>query len=383
MSVSLTAVLEAAEAPRPAAKSRRRHSTVVIDTRPDAALTGADLMREIRTAMMSVPGVRRLEEHEQDAVAQAVALTVLSGADRLRGRPAAVLAWIDRCERFPTLMARAGDTVPRGAIGRNLLAARVRSVMAQRSDWQDTAERHRTRRELVRDTGPMIRTVADVTADEVSGRLALSIAAPAPDVFPADVPDLARAVASRLTTDPVTARRITARLVQAMAVAGGDDPAVALASLAEGRTLNAVRVDAARGADALAALDLAPADLAGVIRDAAHAAGLARSAVLDRVELDGPTRAAAEAVASLARDGGAWDQASIGTARSLPGWQDRPAPADAAPFPALSRPDQPAPVSAASRGRTVRYGAPTVTLPRRQRRGWTRADQDALFARAW
>lgn len=375
MPVALTEVLAQADAPKPAPKSRQRHSTVVIGT-PSYLLTGDELMREIRGAMRSVPAARRLDESEADALAQAVAVSVLSGVKRPKGSPAEVLRWIDRVERFPTWARMAGDSIPRGSVGRTFLAARVRSVMAQRADWQDTSERYRTRAQSQRDTGPMISPVGGSADVDAVGRLAASLDPTAVDVSPADVLDLARAVARELAADPVACRRITARLVQAMA---GDGAPEAMAALAqeEGRTLNAVRVDAARAV----LPELEPADLLALVRDVARAERLTREPDPTRPDLTGRELAAGNAVAALARAGGAWDPASIRSGRSLPDWPDARPAADAAPLPAASRPGVGA---VPTRKPYSPNGQPMAHVPARKRRTrWTPADQDALFARAW
>lgn len=315
----------------------RKRSVIITRDRPAEHWSGADLVRAIDRAIGRHRSARRLPDSEREAVAQETAVRVLSakGLERV-----------------------AGDYLSRA----------VSSVLDKSRTWQDTADRYLTARERQADTGPMIVPVADPADPAVGGNLAASVVAASPDVAPADVPDLARIVAARLLDNPadvVSHRRLTARLVQAMAVSAGDDPALALADLAvgDGRTLNAWSIDATRGAAVLAGLDTEPTDLLRVIRDAARDAGLGRSAVWDRIDLDGATRCAGEAVAVLARSGGSWDPASIGTDRSMPDVRDRGPIIDAAPFPGLRRPDPAAPSSPIGRGPTVRYGRPMEPTP--------------------
>lgn len=314
----------------------RKRSVTITRERPAEHWSGADLVRAIDRAIGRHKSARRLPDSEREAVAQVTAERVLSakGLERV-----------------------AGDYLSRA----------VSSVLDKSRAWQDTADRYLTARERQADTGPMIVPVADPADPAVGGNLAASVVASSPDVAPADVPDLARIVAARLLdcpTDVVSHRRLTARLVQAMSVSAGGDPALALADLAagDGRTLNALRIDAARGAEVLTGLDVQPADLLRVIRDAARDAGLGRSAVWDRIELDGPARDAGEAVAVLARSGGSWDPESIRSERSMPDRRERGPIVDAAPFPAVSRPDQPAPTNRAARGPARPCGAATTVL---------------------
>lgn len=266
------------------------------------------------------------------------------------------------CER---ILARKGlEKVASEYVGRV-----IQTVVHRSQTWQETSDRYRSARERQEDNGPMVGPSGHPS--DYAGNLAAAVAADTLDVAPADVPDLARIVAARLveSADVVTHRRLTARLVQAMALAADDDAALALADLAAGtgRTLNAVRIDASRGADILAALDLEVPDLLATVREAARASGLAKSAPVDRPDLDPSQRAAAEAVATLARAGGAWDADSIHTDRSMPAVRERGPITDAAPFPGLKRPEPAAPCSPVDRGPTVRYGAPTVALAARER----------------
>lgn len=299
MPVLMTEVLTEVEAaPARAAAARK------VLTRRDDHWSGADLARAVHRAVTFHPAARKLADTEREAVGQEVALRLWArkGLERVASE----------------------------------YVARTVSTVLESKGWQDTAARYLTATERQRDTGPMI--VPAGLAGDVAGNLAASVAGESVDVLPADVPDLARLVADHLAVDPVERRRVTARLVQAMSVAGATDPALALAdlALAQGRTLNAVRIDAARGADAIAEVE--PADLLALIRDVARESGLARTAVADRIELSHTERAAAEAVAALAREGGSWDAASIGTGRSLPEWPERRIQPDAAPFPSLRRP---------------------------------------------
>lgn len=273
------------------------------------------------------------------------------------------------CER---VLARKGlEKVANEYLGRVL-----QTVMQRSQTWQETSDRYRSARERQEDAGPMVEPSGH--ASDYAGNLAAAVAAGTLDVAPADVPDLARIVAARLvdSADVVTHRRLTARLVQAMALAADDDAALALADLAAGtgRTLNAVRIDATRGAEILTALDIPTGELLATVREAARASGLGKVARDDRPDLEralpGKGRlalAAAEAVRAVALTGGAWDDESIGTDRKMPAVRDRGPIVDAAPFPSLRRPDVAPPSSPVGRGPTVPEGAPTVRMTARQR----------------
>lgn len=375
MSVSMEAVRESVErGPRKSAGERRRK-----DAGP--MMSGDDLMREIRRAMRAVPGARTLSEHESDAVAQAVAVSILTRRARslprdLREYAATAadrgdVAGIGRALRVDAARReREPGGIARGEVGRTMLAARVRATMAQRADWQDTASTFRTRAEALKGERRMVVPLPEsADAPHPAGLLARSLPVDPLRVDPVDVPALAAGVAEVLAGDAgaVAVRRVLARLRQSLAVANGMDAAQALASLAaeDGRTLNAVRIDAARGADLLAAADLSPADLAAVVRDTARRMGLARASTWDRLSLSREAHAAGEAVARLARIGGAWDAGSIHTGRSLPDREPRTSePRDVAPFPAVCAPGCSLPVKRPARpcGESV----PVLPVPVRE-----------------
>lgn len=296
MSIQLAEVLAEADAPKPPARGRSAIAVV----RRDSHWSGAELASNIAYAVRRHPAARKLPETEQDAVCQEVALKIFSrkGLER---------------------------------VAREYLARAVSTVLESRG-WQDTAARYLSERDRQRDTGPMITPVGD--AVDAAGNLAQSLDATEIEIAPSDVLDLARAVAGRLyPVGSVGARRMTARLVQSMA---GEDVVAAMAALAleNGQTLNMVRIDASR---AEIPEDVEPADLLRLVRDVARAERLCRESNPERPDLDAPTIAAGEAVAQLARIGGSWDPASIGTGRSMPPWPDRYPKADAAPFPSCRK----------------------------------------------
>lgn len=349
-----------------------------------SVMTGAELARECHGAVMAHPPARKLTDDERLALAQTLAEQVWSRyaptATR-HGSPADVLAHIAACERDPEgarlAEAHRGVGIPRAAVGRNLLLLRLRTrVMPQRADWQNTAAQYRTRTAdapMIAPTAPLApREDADDDAPADTYAVAQDRAAieagrdasGALRVEPRDVRDLAALVGAALADDETTARRITARLVQAATVATEGDPVAALRDLAseQDRTLTAVYKDATRGATALR--KIAPADVLEAIRTAS-AAMPPRAAVADRVSwqrLPLTARAASEAIATLARIGGSWDAASIGTERGMPSRPDRAMPADAAPLPGV-RSWEAARVIA-----HVAYQRPVSSAPRASRR---------------
>lgn len=409
MPITISEVADRETRERTAALKRRM--PIAVKRGPGGMLNGSDLLREITRAMLEVPGARALDEYEHDAVRQSVAVQILA---RRRALPRDLRdladTYADRCDLAGIgrvlrvdLARRERDPggITRGEVGRSLIAARVRSTLVQRSDWQDSASRFRTRAESAKGSRRMIEALPEsADAPHPIGLLARSLPIDRYAVDPADVPDLAHAVAARLLddssatingesfiTDITSHRRLTARLIQAMAVAGADrgtvnDAAVrALASLAaeQGRTLNAVRIDAARGAEVLTALDLEPADLVRIVREVAAREGLAREAREDRVSLPPVAHAAGEAIVQLARIGGSWDAESIGSDRSMPDRDPRTGEApDLAPFPAVTRPGVALPI----RRPYSSAGEPVSEAPAPNPRT-DREPMDTLYRRAW
>lgn len=343
----------------------------VIGASDGLILDGDALAREVVSAVMSVPAARKLAGSrsrltpEGEALTQAVLIQIWARYRPIttrRGSPAEVLAHIARCERDPDaariMEARQGVGVARDRIGRTLLVQVVKSTLAQRADWQDTASQYRTRAMAQKRTAPMIVATQAITptADDAPtdtftlslDRYAAQGAPTAPlNVESRDVRELAERVGEILSADhsAVVARQIVAALVQAATNAFGGDVSEALRDLAseQGRTLNAVAIDATRGSKHLSegATEVPTEVLLDAIRTAARSMpGLTAAATHDRVSwehLPEGARDAAEVVAKIARIGGAWDPASIHTERGLPDWPDDLPMPDAAPFPGLRR----------------------------------------------
>lgn len=149
MAVSLKQAATAERAAKEAAKARLAPVPETLD--------GVALMREIAGAIRAARGASILTDSERDALAQAIAERVTrTNVAALAGRPAQVLAWIDRAERLPLWAAQA-ERIPRGSIGRDFLRNLAERLLRESREWRDLAQTYSVRERSQRErSGPTV-----------------------------------------------------------------------------------------------------------------------------------------------------------------------------------------------------------------------------------
>lgn len=180
-----------------AESKRRERSAERTAQRLAFTLSERDLAREIASAVRAETRRVNVSESERDALAQMAAERVLRNRPARRGRPAQVLAWIDRAERMPTL-ALASEGIPRGEVGRNYIGQIVRGLLSDRRDWRDVAESYRTASERQSESGPLVESLEAQSAGwlaQASARESESNHAPRPAPLPEDLRAVARSLA--------------------------------------------------------------------------------------------------------------------------------------------------------------------------------------------
>lgn len=171
--------------------------------RDKVTLPGAGVAREIQSAVRSLAGAR--SEWERDALASMVAERLYSRPAE-SGTPRQVLAWIDRCERFPTLAHREWERAAVRGTGRTHIRLIVSEIMRDSRAWLDVAAshspalaaQHRKRARAQSNTGPMILPLADMLSEsgEPVGYLAVALAGSPLTAEPHVCPDSLARVAS-------------------------------------------------------------------------------------------------------------------------------------------------------------------------------------------
>lgn len=119
--------------------------------------------RELASACIAATfkarGSAILRDHEREALAQMLAERVTRNYSATRARDSrevrAMLRYIDRADRFPTLTARAG-LVERGESGLQYLATACERLMRDSREWRDVAESYQTQAQRQAETGAMV-----------------------------------------------------------------------------------------------------------------------------------------------------------------------------------------------------------------------------------